>query len=205
MPVLFPISNNFRAGPPVEAVLPNQNLVGKVQAICVEECEEGVIEVSYSVGNDGTEDVVDPVTLEIYGDFGDHEELLWTTTWTAGVRAGVMEASTTARIEGITGDLWGLRLAVDGGSDSTGSAVMEVAARPIRTQRRPPGAGFSPLAPTPCFPCLCSSSRSHRSQDALSSRPRFVGGCSRNSRAGTPSPRRRQEKRVRRRAPFGHA
>ncbi len=117
--------NNFRAGPPVEAVFPNQNLVGKVQAICVEECEEGVIEVSYSVGNDGTSDVVDPVTLEIYGDFGDHEEVIWTTTWTAGVRAGMMEASTTARIEGLTGDLWGLRLAVDGGSDSTGSNVME--------------------------------------------------------------------------------
>jgi hypothetical protein len=117
--------NNFRAGPPVEAVFPNQNLVGKVQAICVEECEEGTLEVSYSVGNDGTEDVNDPVVLDLYGDFGDHEELLYSTTWTAGVRAGMMEASSTARIEGITGTLYGLRLAVDGGAGSSGSKVME--------------------------------------------------------------------------------
>ncbi|GDX82963.1 hypothetical protein LBMAG42_47740 [Deltaproteobacteria bacterium] len=116
--------NNFRAGPPVEAVFPNQNIVGKIQAICVDECDNETVTISYSLGNDGTEDITDVVDFEIWGDVDGVDTALWTSSWTAGLRAGYMEASTTVELV-IPGTLRNLTIKVDGGSSTSGSKVME--------------------------------------------------------------------------------
>jgi len=117
--------NSFRAGPPIEAVFPKQNLIADIQDICTEECAHGNITVAWSVGNDGIEDITDPVNVEIWGNVDGVDTWLYSTTWTAGIRAGTMEASESIEITGITGDLYGLTIKVDGGSGSTSSGVTE--------------------------------------------------------------------------------
>lgn len=118
--------NNFRAGPPVEAVFPDTNLIGKVQAVCVDECDAGNITFSWSVGNDGLTDITDPVGVEIWGHYQDGtDHLLYSTTWTASVRAGKMEASNTYEAVGLAEGLQTLSIRLDGGADSTVSQIME--------------------------------------------------------------------------------
>lgn len=109
--------NNFRAGPPVNAVFPDRNLVGIIQGVCTDDCDTDSITVSFSVGNNGTEDITDTFPVEIWGVGETGETLLYTTDWTAGAEAGFMENSTTVTITGVPLPLYDVFIKVDGGNE----------------------------------------------------------------------------------------
>ncbi len=117
--------NSFRAGPPLDLVFPNKNLMAKVQAVCTDECKYDSITLTFSVGNNGTTDVTDPFPVQIWGMTDGPDVLLYETQWTAGALSGWMEDSATVEITGVPHPLYDVYITVDYGNSSEDSEVSE--------------------------------------------------------------------------------
>lgn len=117
--------NNFRAGPPIDYVFEDQNLVGRIWDICTDLCESDEITVWWSVGNNGNGPIEDEVAVEIFGETDAGSVLLYSTTWTSDLQEGWLQTAIETTITGVPRPLYDVRLVLDGGSDITLSQISE--------------------------------------------------------------------------------
>lgn len=117
--------NNFRAGPPIEYIYEDQNLVPRIHDICADFCDAGEVTVWWSVGNDGQGEVSEDFTVRLWGDTTSGRVLLHETTWTASLAAGTLAAAVETSLTGVPVPLYDLEIEVDGGADPAQSEVSE--------------------------------------------------------------------------------
>lgn len=117
--------NNFRAGPPIDAVAPSANVVVQVADVCTVECNRNTIVVWYQVGNDSTEVIDEDLPLTIYGDTDAGEVVLWEGVWSADLDPAWMAGAESVEITGVPFPLYDVRIAVDGGNDAPSDELRE--------------------------------------------------------------------------------
>jgi hypothetical protein len=120
--------NNYRAGPSIADLFPNRNIVGKIEDVCADECADewgSSVTFWYSVGNNGSADITDDVSVEVYGETDAGDVLLYSTTWTADLPAGRESAAEMVELTGVPKPLYDLKLKLDGGDASSVGVVGE--------------------------------------------------------------------------------
>lgn len=108
--------NNFRAGPPVNAVFPTTNLTPNLVDLCTDECDDGVLYVTWQVGNEGTETQESDFVVEFWGTTDSGLQLLYSTVYTSDIPGGWMEDSVTTTITAVPSPLYDLTIMIDYGS-----------------------------------------------------------------------------------------
>lgn len=118
--------NNFRSGDvtPGEGGYSGPDLYPYIHAVCVDECDAGNVTVWFFLGNQGFDDVAEPVQVEFWGDTDTGLTLLGAMTWTADLAAGVRTRSESIELVGVPSPLFDLIVTVDGGDD-TGASVID--------------------------------------------------------------------------------
>ncbi|MDP2314802.1 MAG: VCBS repeat-containing protein [Pseudomonadota bacterium] len=119
------IINNFRAGPPISYVFENQNLTGKIHDICTDGCGAEEVVVWWSLGNNGTAEITDDVTVELWGVTAAGEELLASEIWSWDLEPGWMAESVETRLAAVPIPLYDVILRIDGGDDTSLSEISE--------------------------------------------------------------------------------
>lgn len=117
--------NSFRAGPPIDALFPNKNLLVQLDDVCTIECDAGRVTVWWSLGNNGSEDIDDDVEVVFYGvtDSGDVE--LGRTTYGGNKPAGWLANSQQTELSGVPSPLYDIYVAIDGGNLEDGGNIGE--------------------------------------------------------------------------------
>ncbi|MFZ5477895.1 MAG: FG-GAP-like repeat-containing protein [Myxococcota bacterium] len=111
--------NNFRSGDLTagEEGYSGPDLYPQIREVCVDECGEGRVTVWVSLGNQGFNDVEEPVIVDVWGDTGTGLELLHSFEWTAALPTGVLSASQDIEISGVPTPLLDVVVSVDGGDE----------------------------------------------------------------------------------------
>lgn len=117
--------NNFRAGPPIDYVFEDQNLVGRIYDLCVDRCGLDEITVWWALGNNGSGEIDEDIVVDFYGETDAGEVLLYSTLWTAALPAGWMAEAQQTTLYDVPTPLYDIRMALDGGNNSTQSEVSE--------------------------------------------------------------------------------
>ena len=117
--------NNFRAGPPISYVYVNQNLFGEIKDICTDTCDSDAITVWWTLGNDGTADIEDDITVDFYGETDTGSVLLGSEVFSSNLDAGWISQSQESTFTGIPHPLYDITMVVDGGSDESGGEISE--------------------------------------------------------------------------------
>ena len=112
--------NSFRAGPPIGALFPNKNLMVQIHDVCATECAVGNLTVWWSLGNNGTEDIDDDVSVQFWavGDIGD--VLLGETTYGGNKPAGWIGNSVQTELTGVELPVYDVYVTIDGGNSDDG-------------------------------------------------------------------------------------
>jgi hypothetical protein len=93
--------------------------------VCDVECDKGNVWVWVAVANQGYNDVDDDFDLEIWGDTDSGWQLLHTERWTGTVSQGTKSEGLELQLSGVPSPLYDIMAMVDGGDDSSLSAVDE--------------------------------------------------------------------------------
>lgn len=102
------------------------DLYARIDGVCVAECAQGSVEVSYSVGNQGYAMVQTPFTVDFWDTATDGSRtLIGSQTWGSAVPAGELLGSVVVRLEGMTLPITHLSATIDGGDGSADGAVAE--------------------------------------------------------------------------------
>jgi hypothetical protein len=118
--------NNFRSGDLTPGVgYAGPDLFPRIEDVCVTECEEGNVTVWFSLGNQGFNDVTDPIVVDIVGETAAGEVILATYTWNVGIPQGTRTDSVDVEIVGVPTPLYDIKVEVDGGNDGTFSDIDE--------------------------------------------------------------------------------
>lgn len=118
--------NNFRSGDLSAGIgYSGPDLYVKIKDVCVDECQQGNINVWITLGNKGFNDVEDDVLVEFYGVTLNGDILLGTYTYTPTLVAGEETQSQPIELTGVTGPIYDLVVKIDGGDDATNDAVSE--------------------------------------------------------------------------------
>ena len=118
--------NNFRSGD----LTPGQgysgpDLFAKIRSVCTDECDEGNVTVWLQLGNQGYNDTVDPIAVEIWGVTGAGPELLHTFNWNAALPQAYLSESYAVELTGVPTPLYDLIVKIDGGEDNRLGVVDE--------------------------------------------------------------------------------
>jgi hypothetical protein len=119
--------NNFRSGDltPGEGGYSGPDLFAFLHDICVDECGAGNVTVWFSLGNQGYNDVDEPVVVDFWGDTGAGLVFLSSMSWTAPLPAGVRSASESVELTGVPSPLYDIVVTVDGGDDTSLGTIDE--------------------------------------------------------------------------------
>ncbi len=119
--------NNFRSGDliPGEGGYSGPDLFPFIHDICVDECAEGRVTVWFSLGNQGYDDIEDPVQVAFYAEGATGRLLVGEMTWTAPLPAGFRSLSESVDLYGFPVPLYDIIVTVDGGNDIRLSAISE--------------------------------------------------------------------------------
>ncbi len=119
--------NNFRSGDliPGGSGYSGPDLYPYIHAVCTDECSSGNLTIWYSIGNQGYDDVSDPVAVEFWGKTNTGRVLLGSATWTAALPAGVRSPSESVELTGVPAPLLDITVEVDGGDDSSAGVINE--------------------------------------------------------------------------------
>ncbi len=118
--------NNFRSGDLTPGVgYSGPDLYPRIEDICVTECNEGNLTVWFSLGNQGYNDVTDPIEVNIVGETDAGEVILATYTWSVGILQGTRTDSVSVEMTGIPTPLYDLKIEVDGGNHESLSQIDE--------------------------------------------------------------------------------
>ncbi len=112
--------NSFRAGPPIDTLFPNKNLTIQIDDVCTVECNSGNVTVWWSLGNNGTQDIADDVTVDFYGVSDSGDVLLGTTVYSGNKPAGWLGNSVQTELTGVPKPLYDIYVTIDGGNSSDG-------------------------------------------------------------------------------------
>lgn len=117
--------NSFRAGPPIDALFPNKNLTVQLDDVCTMECSAGRITVWWSLGNNGSEDIDDDVTITFWGVTDRGEEELGSTVYGGNKPAGWLANSQQTELDGVPTPLYDVFVTIDGGNSEDGGEIGE--------------------------------------------------------------------------------
>lgn len=117
--------NTFRAGPPISYVQVNQNLIGKIDDVCNDNCDFDEVEVWWQIGNNGAADVTEDIVVQIWGSTDIGDQMLAEEIVTDDLTAGVLGSAHHTTLEGIPKPLYDIFLKIDGGVDDTMSEIEE--------------------------------------------------------------------------------
>lgn len=118
--------NNFRSGDLTPGVgYSGPDLFPRIEDVCVTECEQGNVTVWFSLGNQGYNDVTDPIEVNIIGETDAGEVILATYTWKVGLAQATLTDSVSVELTGVPKPLYDLKVTVDGGNIELNSQIKE--------------------------------------------------------------------------------
>jgi len=118
--------NNFRSGDLSAGIgYSGPDLYVNIKDVCVDECQQGNVNVWITLGNKGFNDVEDDVLVEFYGATLNGDILLGTYTYTPTLVAGEETQSQPIELTGVTGPIYDLVVKIDGGNNAAADAVSE--------------------------------------------------------------------------------